>query len=257
MAKTRSPNYPQLDLKTAIDAMRAVFRHENRNRMSRKVLAHHLGHSNVNGRAMVKIGAIRAYGLIDGSGDELKLSEDAINAISAPANTPIYIETVQKCALNPSLFRDLYGEFDGRPSEENLRYKLVQLKFTEAAAQRAARSFFDTMDFANVWGNEIESYDDVLIDQPSEEPATCGLDRDSHSSYGSAKHGPKGAGFEQEANNVPPPDLRREIFALDEGDVTIIYPEHLSEDSFEDLAAYFDLFLKKAKRRAQRSAEDQ
>lgn len=38
---------------------------------------------------------------------------------------------------------------------------------------------------------------------------------------------------------------RKAIFPLDEGDVTLIYPEGISPESLEDLSAYLDIFLKK------------
>jgi hypothetical protein len=48
----------------------------------------------------------------------------------------------------------------------------------------------------------------------------------------------------------PPPGTRKEVFALDEGDVVLTFPEEMSAASFEDLDGYFKLFLKKARRRA-------
>ena len=42
---------------------------------------------------------------------------------------------------------------------------------------------------------------------------------------------------------------RREVFALPEGDVTLTFPENLSPGSYEDLESYFQIFLRKAKRR--------
>jgi hypothetical protein len=46
------------------------------------------------------------------------------------------------------------------------------------------------------------------------------------------------------------PGTRQEVFALDEGDLVISYPEGLSLSSYEDLETYLQLFLRKAKRRA-------
>ena len=43
---------------------------------------------------------------------------------------------------------------------------------------------------------------------------------------------------------------RQEVFALDEGDVTLTFPASLSTQSYQDLADYLELFLRKAKRRA-------
>jgi hypothetical protein len=43
---------------------------------------------------------------------------------------------------------------------------------------------------------------------------------------------------------------RQEIFALDEGDVVLSYPDNMSPASFYDLEGYLTLFLRKAQRRA-------
>jgi len=43
---------------------------------------------------------------------------------------------------------------------------------------------------------------------------------------------------------------RREVFALDEGDIVLTFPENLSPASFHDLEGYLSLFLRKAQRRA-------
>ncbi len=52
------------------------------------------------------------------------------------------------------------------------------------------------------------------------------------------------------ADAPPPKGARREVFALDEGDVVLTYPDELSVDSYDDLDGYLKLFLKKARRRA-------
>src|SRR6266404_7419480 len=49
--------------------------------------------------------------------------------------------------------------------------------------------------------------------------------------------------------------MLQEVFNLDEGPVTLIFPESLSADSYEDLASYFQLFLRKAKRRTLQGVE--
>jgi len=46
------------------------------------------------------------------------------------------------------------------------------------------------------------------------------------------------------------PGRRQDVFALDEGDLVISYPENMSLASYEDLETYLQLFLRKAKRRA-------
>jgi hypothetical protein len=53
----------------------------------------------------------------------------------------------------------------------------------------------------------------------------------------------------------PKPGMLQEVFTLTEGPVTLTFPEALSGASYEDLKDYFDLFLRKAKRRADAEGE--
>lgn len=125
MPKVRSPNYPSIDLAGAIEAVRPVFKAENRNKMSKGVLAKHLGYSSLNGRALGKIGAVRAYGLIDGSGDELRLSDDAVIALTAPSESGRNAARL-RLALRPQLFQDIRKDFpDLLPSEDNIAFWLI------------------------------------------------------------------------------------------------------------------------------------
>ncbi len=48
----------------------------------------------------------------------------------------------------------------------------------------------------------------------------------------------------------PPKGTRKEVFALDEGDVVLTFPDSLSTSSFEDLDAYLKVFISKMRRRA-------
>jgi hypothetical protein len=44
--------------------------------------------------------------------------------------------------------------------------------------------------------------------------------------------------------------MLQETFSLEEGSVTVTFPENMSSSSYEDLQDYFDLFLRKGKAQA-------
>ena len=48
----------------------------------------------------------------------------------------------------------------------------------------------------------------------------------------------------------PRPGMLQEVFNLEEGPVTLMFPATLSGASYTDLADHLELFLRKAKRRA-------
>lgn len=146
MAKVRSPNYPVLALTQALDAIRPAFRAENRNKMSRAVLAKHLGYNSLNGRALGKIGAVRAYGLIDGSGDDLRISDDAVIALNAPQGSEERLSALARLSMRSTLFQQLRKDFpDTLPSLDNLKFTLIKRQFTPEAAEKAAKSYLATM----------------------------------------------------------------------------------------------------------------
>jgi hypothetical protein len=233
MAKARSPNYPTTDLHSALEAVRPAWRADNRNKMSRAALAKHMGYNSLNGRALTKLGAVRAYGLIDGAGDDLRISDDAVVALANPdKQSPQYRGALVRLALKPQLFQDIKKEFpNDLPSEHNLVFWLVQRGYTEKAAGKAAKSYLGTMRLTtgesgeyNLPANEEE---DAVVT-----PAAPNL----------------------KVRNPPPPPpkpgMLQEIFTLEEGPVTLTFPSTLSGESYQDLADHLEIFLRKAKRRA-------
>lgn len=145
MAKLRSPNYPNFDLGGALALAEKIYSKDGRNKVSRATLASHLGHESLSGPALGKIGALRAYELLEGTGDDLRVSEDAIVALKAPADSQARKEALARLALKPPLFRDVSKEFSTLPSHENLVYWLIRQNFSDAAAAIAAKSYLNTM----------------------------------------------------------------------------------------------------------------
>lgn len=223
MAKTRSPNYPVVSLGEAIEAVRPVFKAENRNKMSRKVLAENMGYSSLNGRALGKIGAVRAYGLTEGSGDELRLSEDAIVLLTAPAGSAERGAALRRCALRPALFQELSQIFESLPSEGNLRFELIKRRFTEEAAAKATNHYLDSMRLATGDGG---SYN-VQAQNEERDPVQT-------SSY-------------ERATPVKGKSERAE-FPLIEGVARLEFPSSLSAASYEELETWLQLILRRAKR---------
>jgi hypothetical protein len=178
MAKVRSPNYPLMSLGPALEAIRSAFKSENRNKMSRSVLAKHMGYNSLNGRALGKIGAVRAYGLIEGSGDELRITDDAVKALMAPADSTERFDALGRLANRPALFQELRKDFpDTLPSLHNLQYALVKRQFTPDAAEKAAKSYLATMNLAggiadayNPSDEELEGADDDQNDGEASKP---------------------------------------------------------------------------------------
>jgi hypothetical protein len=240
MAKVRSPNYPSMSLGPALEAVRPALKAENRNKMSRGVLAKHLGYTSLNGRALGKIGAVRAYGLIDGSSDELRISDDAVKALAAPAGSTERTEALARLALKPSLFQELRKEFpDSLPSVDNLQYSMVKRGFTQDAAEKAAKSYLATMSLVSGTSEAYDASDDDVEDEADMNDTQL-------------------APESKRLLNTPLDLLAKpisEVFNLPEGTVTITFPKRLSLESYQDLEDQLGLILRRVKRQSGKDEE--
>lgn len=242
MAKVRSPNYPMLDLGAALQAARKAYANDHRNKMSRIVLAKHLGHDSLSGPALGKIGALRAYGLIDGNADEIRITNEAVHALEAPEGSAERATAISQLALRPKLFQDIRKDFLGTVSPDNLRFWLIKRDFVPEAAEKAAKTYLATMRLVDGGaqaynsGDEPEKQETPSMNSSAQTPLKDLLDRPASSFKASS--------------------MLQEVFNLDEGPVTLTFPASLSADSYEDLKDHLDLFLRKAKRQADKAAAE-
>jgi hypothetical protein len=243
MAKARSPQYPAISLKEAIEKVRAVYDNDYQNPISRSVVAKHMGYNGLNGKSLGVLSAVGKFGLLEGRGDETRVSDLAVRIIAHPTGTPERAEAITEAAGNPELFAELDARYpNGKASEQAIRSYLLTQKFIKPAADAATRTYLETKDFV------CSETRDVLPSEQTCEPAVSAM----------------GSAYTEQtsqkiiANQAPEPvpelGVRKAVFALTEGDVTITFPEGLSPESVLDLSDYLDIFLKKAKREAGISA---
>jgi hypothetical protein len=146
MARTRSPNYPYVGLPTAIERVRKIYDEEHQNRMSRMVVAKHLGFGGLNGISVSVISALAKYGLLAVIDDDLQVSDDALTILVDPPDSEERAQAIRRAALKPELFTELNKYFGGTvPSDVNLLAYLQKHGFTSNAATLAAKSFRETM----------------------------------------------------------------------------------------------------------------
>lgn len=146
--RPRSPNYPTIGFKAALDLAQRLYEHEKRHAMSREVAVKTLGYNSLNGRSKMILSALRKFGLIEPSGNELvRVTEEAQALFVMPPDAPDRPKILESLALRPEIYRALLTEFPGDlPSDQNLRAHLImKRKFTEDAADVFLAAFRETM----------------------------------------------------------------------------------------------------------------
>ena len=145
MAKARSPGYPIISLKEAIEKIEQVYKRDYQNKVPRIVVAQHMGYQGLNGKSLGVLSSVSKYGLLEGRGDENWVSELALQIIAHEQGSPEWAEAVTQAAAMPDLFVDLKGRFPAGGSDAAVRSYLLTRKFLPAAVDIAIRAYRETM----------------------------------------------------------------------------------------------------------------
>jgi hypothetical protein len=145
VAKTeRSPNYPAQSLPEAIEAARAVYAKQKMGEAPAEILALDMGHKSLTGAARTKIAAMRQYGLMDGRGNKLRLTDRAFQILQSPDAKEVAQASAQ-AAYTPPLFAEIQASKPDS-SDEALIYWLRREKgFSADGAAKAVEAYKETV----------------------------------------------------------------------------------------------------------------
>lgn len=152
--KGRSPAYPGIDISSAIQRARELYKKENQHKVNVKTAVGHWNYKFGTGVANIALASLKKYGFLEdeGSGEKrsVRLTDLVIkiildNRLESPDRNNLII----KAALTPKIHADLYDEYGNNlPSDENLLYHLrVERKFTESGARDFISQFKRTLEF--------------------------------------------------------------------------------------------------------------
>ena len=169
MAKARSPEYPVIGLKEALEKVGAVYAKDYQSKVARVVLAEHMGYKTLNGKSLGVLSACGKYGLLEGRGDDTRVSDLAVTIIAHPVGSPERTAAIKQAAANPELFAELDNRFQGgRVSDQAIRAWMLTQKFIPQAADTAIRSYRETKQLVDT---ESGGYAGSAI-EPEQPPVT-------------------------------------------------------------------------------------
>lgn len=145
MAKARSPSYPAISLKDALDKIGEIYERDYQNPIPKAVAASHMGYGGLNGKSLGVLAALSKFGLLEGRGNESRVSDLAVKIIAHPPGTPERAEAIKVAAEKPELFNELDSRFQGgKASDQAIRSYLLTQKFIPAGADAVIRSYRET-----------------------------------------------------------------------------------------------------------------
>lgn len=166
MARMRSPNYPSLSVRQAIDMVAKIYRSERANVITRDDAAKAMGYTGLTGRSMTVLGALVHFDLLTkvGKGEVkvTKTAEDILHSITDAERDA----AILKAAFAPQLFQAIHNRFpEGIPGEGTIKSFLIREGFSDVAVGPAITAFMETYrEVENI--RESESYCDGVRDAP-------------------------------------------------------------------------------------------
>lgn len=252
----KSPNYPFLGLEKALGRAETIYKAAQSHAMPITVAAKGWGYS-PNSSAVVRIvGTLKAYGLTDIQRDsaerKIKLTDQALRYFR-DERAEVRQELLREFALRPKILLRLWKSSSwgsNPPSDEVARSHLkVDLGYNERAARSVLDIYKKNIAFAGL--AEVGSVDEggETACAPEEGDAPDAREQGSGAFRLAASASPAVSAVAGEAPS-PGENMRRAVFPVGEGDVTLVFPDKMSRESFEDLRGYLDIFLKRQERAA-------
>jgi hypothetical protein len=153
MAKARSPSYPSISLREAVEKIERVYNADYQNAIPRSLVAQHMGYQGINGKSLGILAAVAKYGLLEGRGDESRVSDLAVRIIAHPPRSQERQLALLEAAARPELFAELDTRFGGgKGSDQAIRAYLLTQKFIPAGADLVIRAYRDTKRFVEEEG---------------------------------------------------------------------------------------------------------
>ena len=246
----RGLKVPSVGLEKAIGSLKTIYGRESRSSITRDVVAEHMGYkSSAGGAAMRALADLFKYGLLEGQGSQIIVSDLGARVAVCEEGTPEYARAVKEAAEKPALFAKLNERSKGGPITDRAveSYLQLDLKFSKKSAESAARVYRQTRKFLEA---ALEGIDPGAL---GEEDEGEGTRQEDEAVTGPGADKPRMRLHASPMGGYAPPlekGVEREVYILEEGRVELTFPKNLSPASAGDLAGYLEVFIKKANRMA-------
>jgi len=255
--KDRSPNYPVIDLGKALEKAEVIHGIYKMHEMPIAMAHERLGYKPHSGAGNQCIAALRAYGLMNVTGQgaqrKVSISTEGDRIIR---KAPDCEQLLKAAALRPSINKEIwdYGSKSGGiPTDDLLRHYLVwerpDPKFNEKSVGGFIADFRATLKLAKLVSSDI-------IASGAESDPTIDIDAKSewHDEMNTATIVKPSVESRPPLESLavprihPAEGMKQDVFALDEGAVVLQWPSSMTSASYEDFKGWIQLVLRKVKR---------
>jgi hypothetical protein len=155
--RSRSPRYPSHSLDQAIGFSRKIYEGVHRSSTDSLTAVRLMGFAGKSGASATALGSVRQFGLIEGVGENTRISELALKILE-PVDVLELAGAIREAANLPTVFAQIDKRFGGRlpPANEPIRAFLIRdLGFSKSGADDCLNALRGTTQYLQAF--EIES----------------------------------------------------------------------------------------------------
>jgi hypothetical protein len=124
-----------------------------------------MGYNGLHGASLKMISSLKKYGLLEGRGEDVRLTKNAQVLIIDSPDSPDYKEAIRRSALNPEVYSEISKQFHTGGSERNIAVFLEKQGYNPDAAALVARNFKESMALV---GENRGAYNDLADEQAAD-----------------------------------------------------------------------------------------
>jgi hypothetical protein len=170
--KIRSPSFPFIGLREALDRARTFYEAEQRNAARPETAAAHWGYSAKSSGGKQTLAALRAFGLVDGD-SLVKLSGRALRILlDEREGSEERLRLVQQAALMPPVHARLWERYGAElPSLQTLRLSLILDEgFNENSVDDFLTEYRETLEYARLLTGPAREEKETRAERPATPP---------------------------------------------------------------------------------------
>jgi hypothetical protein len=151
--RMRSPNYPSVGLKEAIERLKKFYELDGRAGAKADIAAKHIGFASAHGQAYSVLSALKKFGLVEDKDGRVVPTPRGVEIISLPETDERRKKAIRLAAMSPQIYAELIEQYKdtGLPHSETLAGELQAYKgFNPNAVKEFLQAFSETLEFAGL-----------------------------------------------------------------------------------------------------------
>jgi hypothetical protein len=250
--RLRSPPYPFIPLGKAVERARQLYPKALHHSVGISILGEAWFYGSKSSGLVQTAAALIQFGLMvdEGAGDKRKfqLTREAIRIIQdSDPDSAKRKELLKRAALTPKLHQELWARFTTATMSDSVvrnylmfdRVDANEAPFSPESANSLISEYKATLSYANI---DSEGIPPGLMGGEEEEHRINSVEDRPGQAHNAASEPVRTA---RHALKV---GMKEDVFSLPEGDVVLQWPEQISAESYQDLAAWAQIILRKIKR---------